>query len=189
MEGPWPARAGAIQVSRTQQKSLNASIARPNSPSASRIRRQSRVCMCKAPLPGYLSTATPLPARSPAMAVDLLVALRGQLVQTRWGDQEVGAGALTKVNEGGRPSGAEGPCRQASLGRSPGPRRDDLQARCSRSARIRPWRNGVRLDRLPKDYARCAAAGIVGGDGNSIAIGFAEELHAEAFVKCDGLQI
>ena len=48
---------------------------------------------------------------------------------------------------------------------------------------------GGRLDRLPKDHARCAAAGIVGGDGNSIAIGFAEELHAEAFVKCDGLQI
>src|SRR5262245_51938627 len=67
--------------------------------------------MCKAPLPGYLSTATPLPARSPAMAVDLLVALGGQLVQMRGKDQEVGAGALTKVNEGGRPSGAEGPRR------------------------------------------------------------------------------
>ena len=70
--------------------------------------------MCKAPLPGYLSTATPLPARSPAMAVNLLVALGGQLVQTRGGDQEVGAGALTKVNEGGRPSGAEGPPRHYS---------------------------------------------------------------------------
>src|SRR5262245_41298238 len=154
--------------------------------------------LCKAPLPGYLSTATPLPARSPAMAVDLLVALGGQLVQKRGKDQGVGAGALTKVNEGGRPSGAEGPrrhcgCRlnaaKPASDARPGLRRDDLQARCSRSARIRPWRNGVRLDRLPKDYARCAAAGIVGGDGNSIAIGFAEELHAEAFVKCDGLGI
>lgn len=61
--------------------------------------------MCKAPLPGYLSTATPLPARSPAMAVDLLVALGGQLVQMRGKDQGVGAGALTKVNEGADPPG------------------------------------------------------------------------------------
>src|SRR5262249_20311343 len=98
VEGPWPARTGAIQVSRTQQKSLNASIARPNSPSARRIRRQSRVCMCKAPLPGYPSTATPLPARSPAMAVDLLVALGGQLVQMRGKDQ--GVGAAPGVNQG-----------------------------------------------------------------------------------------
>src|SRR5262245_17826003 len=107
-------------------------------------------------------------------------------------------GALTKVNEGAAPLGPEGPRRHCSCrlnaaepvsdGR-PGLRRDDLQARCGRSARIRPWRNDVRLDRLPKDHARCAAAGIVGGDGNSIAIGFAEELHAEAFVKCDGLGI
>ena len=132
------------------------------------------------------------------MAVDLLVALGGQLVQMRGKDQGVGAGALTKVNEGGRPLGAEGPRRHCSCrlnaakpvsdGR-PGLRRDDLQATCSRSARIRPRRDGVYLDRLPKDYARRAAAGIVGGDGNSIAIGFAEQLHAEAFVKRDGPQI
>src|SRR5262249_41881168 len=71
----------------------------------------------------------------------------------------------------------------------PGLRRDDLQARGARSARIRPWGNDVRLDRLPKDHARCAAAGIVGGDGNSIAIGFAEELDAGAFVERDGRRI
>src|SRR5262249_17788469 len=136
VEGPWPARAGAIQVSRTQQKSLNASIARPNSPSASRIRRQSRVCMRKAPLPGYLSTATPLPARSPAMAVDLLVALGAQLVQMRGKDQGVGAaGGVTKGYGGAAPLGPEGPRRHCSCrlnaaepvsdGR-PGLRRDDL---------------------------------------------------------------
>src|SRR5262245_20145972 len=86
-----PRAQARSQVSRTQQKSLNAGSATAQSPSASRTRRQSRVCMCKAPLPGYQSTATPLPARSPAMAVDLLVALGGQLVQMRWEDQEVGA--------------------------------------------------------------------------------------------------
>jgi hypothetical protein len=100
-------------------------------------------------------------------------------------------GALTKVNEGGLYSGPPLRSRRpGSTGRPTRPRLGaiDPQATCSRSARIRPWRNDVRLDRLPKDHARCAAAGIVGGDGNSIAIGFAEELHAKAFVKCDGLQ-
>src|SRR5262245_15566940 len=107
-------------------------------------------------------------------------------------------GALTKVNEGlplpgpkaraGTAVAATIPPSQSPDGR-PGLGRDDRQATCSRSAHIRPWRNDVRLDRLPKDHALHAAAGIVGGDGNSIAIGFAEELHAEAFVKCDGLGI
>ena len=107
-------------------------------------------------------------------------------------------GALTKVNEGGRPSGAKGPrrhCRRRHNAAKPVPdgrpglRRYDLRGDVQPIRPIRPWRNGVRLDRLPKDHARRAAAGIVWGDGNSIAIGFAEELHAEAFVKCDGLQI
>src|SRR5262249_61607588 len=75
------------------------------------IRLHGRFVMGNAPLPGYLPAATPLPARSPAMAVDLLVAVGGQLVQMRGKHQGVGAGALTKVNEGGRPSGAEGPRR------------------------------------------------------------------------------
>src|SRR5262249_41430674 len=106
VEGPWPARARAIQVSRTQQKSLNASIARPNSPSASRIRRQSRVCMCKAPLPGY---------HRPPPHCRLG---RRRCLSTywwRWGVnwfKWVGRirrlaphGALTKVNEGAVPPG------------------------------------------------------------------------------------
>jgi hypothetical protein len=47
----------------------------------------------------------------------------------------------------------------------------------------------VRLDGLPKDHARCATAGIVGNHRNSIDIRFAEKLHAEAFMKCDRIQI
>jgi hypothetical protein len=39
----------------------------------------------------------------------------------------------------------------------------------------------VCLDGLPKDHAMCADAGIVGNHRNSIAIGLAEQLHAEAF--------
>jgi hypothetical protein len=80
-------------------------------------------------------------------------------------------------------------CRQASLGRTPRTSARRPIGEVQPIARIRLWPNDVRLDRLPKDYARCAAPGIVGGDGNSVATGFSEELHAEAFMKCDGLQI
>src|SRR5215510_14140909 len=55
------------------------------------------MCM-SAPLPGYRSTTPIVPARSPAVAVDLFVALGGRLVQMR-GAQEAKAGpALTKIN-------------------------------------------------------------------------------------------
>src|SRR5260221_9588217 len=45
-----------------------------------------------------------------------------------------------------------------------------------------------RLDGLPKHHARCATAGVVGNHRKSIDR-LAEELHAEAFMKCDGIQI
>jgi hypothetical protein len=45
------------------------------------------------------------------------------------------------------------------------------------------------LDALPKDYARGAAPCIVADDRYAIRIRFAEELHAEAFMKGDRAQI
>src|SRR5215831_6718600 len=164
------------------------------------------MCM-SAPLPGYRSTTPIVPARSPAVAVDLFVALGGRLVQMRGAQEAKDGPALTKIN---RPptSGAEGPAsgpelpayrfrasqslevlRQQAYARPGRIRGDRPTTRCSRSPHIRPRRHDVRLDRLPKDHAICAAAGIVGDDRNSIAIGVAEELHAQALVKCDGVQI
>jgi hypothetical protein len=83
-------------------------------------------------------------------------------------------GALTKVNEGGptlrgrRPASAlqlPPQCRQASLGRTPRTSARRPIGEVQPIARIRLWPNDVRLDRLPKDYARCAAPGIVGATG------------------------
>ena len=45
------------------------------------------------------------------------------------------------------------------------------------------------LDGLPKDYARCAGAGIIGDDRYAIRIWLAKELHAEALMKGDRAQI
>src|SRR6266511_5293236 len=45
------------------------------------------------------------------------------------------------------------------------------------------------LDGLPKDDARCAAAGIVGDDRYAVRIRLAEELHAEALMKGDRARV
>ena len=181
----WKARCrarGATPVSRTLQRSWNQHCDGPNR--RRRARSQSPACMCmSAPLPGYRSTTPTVPARSPAVAVDLFVALGGRLVQMRGGQPG--------------PPGPWGPRRGRSVRPTPLPSQSALEVK---QAYARPQAHNemqptppmpvtVRLDRLPKDHARRATAGIVGQHRNSIAIGFAEELHAKAFVKCDGLQI
>ena len=47
----------------------------------------------------------------------------------------------------------------------------------------------VGSDGFPEDHARATAVGIIRNDRNSIAVEFTEELHAEALMKCDGIEI
>jgi len=47
----------------------------------------------------------------------------------------------------------------------------------------------VGSDGFPEDHASGTAAGIIRNDRNSIAIGLTQELHAEALMKCDGIEI
>src|SRR5262245_21955691 len=62
------------------------------------------MCM-SAPLPGYRSTTPIVPARSPAVAVDLFVALGGRLVQMRGAQEAKDGPALTKINRPPHPRG------------------------------------------------------------------------------------
>src|SRR5262249_28681356 len=72
------------------------------------------MCM-SAPLPGYRSTTPIVPARSPAVAVDLFVALGGRLVQMRGAQEAKDGPALTKINRPPPPPGPKGPRRGRSF--------------------------------------------------------------------------
>src|SRR5262245_50534056 len=156
VEGSLP-RTGATPVSRTLQRSWNQHCDGPKR--RRRARSQSPACMCmSAPLPGYRSTTPIVPARSPAVAVDLFVALGGRLVQMRGAQEEAKDGpALTKINRPPPTPGAEGPAsgpelpayrcrasqslevlRQQAYARRGRIRGDRPTTRCSRSPHIRP---------------------------------------------------
>src|SRR6516165_10901299 len=101
------------------------------------------MCM-SAPLPGYRSTTPTVPVPSPAVAVDLFVALGGRLVQRRQGRGWRGT-ALTKVNELSSPAHL-GPktCVVTGL-----PAQGDRRGSARSRRKPRPAR--IRHDRGPND--------------------------------------